>query len=38
MMAPTTDNAGYTGDPDAARASLEALREIGRASCRERVL
>ena len=24
MMAPTTDNAGYPGDPDTARASLEA--------------
>lgn len=32
MMDPTTDNAGTTGDPDAARASLEALRaEIGKA-------
>jgi MoxR-like ATPase len=32
MMAPTTDNAGYPGDPDAARASLEALRaEIAKA-------
>ncbi|NGO15563.1 MoxR family ATPase [Streptomyces sp. HC44] len=32
MMDPTTDNAGYTGDPGAARASLEALRaEIAKA-------
>ena len=32
MMAPTTDNAGYTGDPGTARASLEALRaEIAKA-------
>lgn len=32
MMAPTTDNAGYTGDPGAARSSLEALRaEIAKA-------
>ncbi|WP_206441008.1 AAA family ATPase [Streptomyces scabichelini] len=31
-MDPTTDNAGYTGDPGAARASLEALRaEIAKA-------
>lgn len=32
MMDPTTDNAGTTGDPDSARASLEALRaEIAKA-------
>lgn len=32
MMAPTTDNAGYTGDPGTARSSLEALRtEIAKA-------
>ena len=32
MMAPTTDNAGYTGDPGNARSSLEALRaEIAKA-------
>ena len=32
MMAPTTDNAGHTGDPGSARASLEALRaEIAKA-------
>lgn len=32
MMDPTTDNAGYTGDPGRARASLEALRaEIAKA-------
>lgn len=32
MMAPTTDNAGNTGDPGHARASLEALRaEISKA-------
>src|SRR3954466_16007458 len=32
MMDPTTDNAGYTGDPGKARASLEALRaEIAKA-------
>ena len=33
MMDPTTDNAGYTGDPGRARASLEALRaEIAKLS------
>ena len=32
MMDPTTDNAGYTGDPGTARASLESLRaEIAKA-------
>ena len=32
MMDPTTDNAGHTGDPGKARASLEALRaEIAKA-------
>lgn len=32
MMDPTTDNAGLTGDPDRARAALEALRaEIAKA-------
>lgn len=32
MMAPTTDNAGYAGDPGSARSSLEALRtEIAKA-------
>lgn len=32
MMAPTTDNAGPTGDPHSSRASLEALRaEIAKA-------
>ena len=32
MMDPTTDNAGTTGDPGSARASLEALRaEIAKA-------
>lgn len=32
MMDPTTDNAGYTGDADTARSSLEALRaEIAKA-------